>query len=100
MKTIEDHLDDPCFDAKYLADEMSMSIPTLYRKVKAFSNCSILELTRGVRIKRAAELILQQKYSIIEVCEMVGFNDMATFRKRFIEQYGVNPSQFGQPVRV
>ena len=93
VKIIEEHLDDPCFDAKFLADEMSMSIPTLYRRVKAFSNCSILELTRSVRIKHAAELILQQRYSIIEVCEMVGFNDMATFRKRFTEQYGVNPSK-------
>lgn len=100
VKIIEEHLDDPCFDAKFLADEMSMSIPTLYRRVKAFSNCSILELTRSVRIKHAAELILQQRYSIIEVCEMVGFNDMATFRKRFTEQYGVNPSQYGQPARV
>lgn len=100
VKIIEEHLDDPCFDAKFLADEMSMSIPTLYRRVKAFSNCSILELTRSVRIKHAAELILQQRYSIIEVCEMVGFNDMATFRKRFTEQYGVNPSQYGQPTRV
>lgn len=100
LRVIEEHLDDPCFDAKFLADEMNMSIPTLYRKVKAFSNCSILELTRSVRIKRAAELILQQRYSIIEVCEMVGFNDMATFRKRFIEQYGVNPSQYGQPAKV
>lgn len=100
MRVIEEHLDDPCFDAKFLADEMNMSIPTLYRRVKAFSNCSILELTRSVRIKRAAELILQQRYSIIEVCEMVGFNDMATFRKRFTEQYGVNPSQYGQPAKV
>ena len=100
VKIIEEHLDDPCFDAKFLADEMSMSIPTLYRRVKAFSNCSILELTRSVRIKHAAELILQQRYSIIEVCEMVGFNDMATFRKRVTEQYGVNPSQYGQPVKA
>ena len=100
VKIIEEHLDDPSFDAKFLADEMSMSIPTLYRRVKAFSNCSILELTRSVRIKHAAELILQQRYSIIEVCEMVGFNDMATFRKRFTEQYGVNPSQYGQPVKA
>lgn len=100
VRIIEEHLEDPCFDAKFLADEMSMSIPTLYRKVKAFSNCSILELTRSVRIKRAAELILQQQYSITEVCEMVGFNDMATFRKRFTEQYGVNPSQYRQPAKV
>ena len=35
-----------------------------------------------------------QRYSIQEVSEMVGFNDTATFRKRFTEQYGVTPSQY------
>ena len=97
VKIIEEHLDDPCFDAKFLADEMSMSIPTLYRRVKAFSNCSILELTRTIRLKKAAELIQTQQYSVQEVAEMVGFNDTATFRKRFTEQYGTTPSQYGQP---
>ena len=55
---------------------------------------SILELTRMVRLKKAAELISMQRYSIQEVSEMVGFNDTATFRKRFTEQYGVTPSQY------
>ena len=44
--------------------------------------------------KKAAELISMQRYSIQEVSEMVGFNDTATFRKRFTEQYGVTPSQY------
>ncbi|MEY8608949.1 AraC family transcriptional regulator [Parabacteroides segnis] len=32
-----------------------------------------------------------------EVAEMVGFNDTATFHKRFMEQYGTTPSQYGPP---
>ena len=56
-----------------------------------------MELTRTIRLKKAAELIQTQQYSVQEVAEMVGFNDTATFRKRFTEQYGTTPSQYGQP---
>ena len=78
VKNIEKHLDDSTFEAKVLADSLNMSLPTLYRKIKQYSDLSILELTQ-------------------EVAEMVGFNDTATFRKRFTEQYGVTPSQYGIP---
>lgn len=94
LRTIEKHLDDSDFEAKVLADDLHMSLPTLYRKIKQYSDYSVLELTRAVRLKKAAELILLQKYSIQEVSERVGFNDPATFRKRFVEQYGVTPSQY------
>ena len=97
IKNIEKHLDDSTFEAKVLADSLNMSLPTLYRKIKQYSDLSILELTRNIRLKKAAQLILTQQHSIQEVSELVGFNDTATFRKRFTEQYGVTPSQYGQP---
>ena len=71
ISTIEKHLDDPSFEAKILADSLNMSLPTLYRKIKLYSDSSILELTRMVRLKKAAELISMQRYSIQEVSEMV-----------------------------
>ena len=97
VKNIEKHLDDSTFEAKVLADSLKMSLPTLYRKIKQYSDLSILELTRNIRLKKAAELLASQQYSVQEVAEMVGFNDTATFRKRFTEQYGVTPSQYGIP---
>lgn len=97
VKNIEKHLDDSTFEAKVLADSLNMSLPTLYRKIKQYSDLSILELTRNIRLKKAAELLASQQYSVQEVAEMVGFNDTATFRKRFTEQYGVTPSQDGIP---
>ena len=97
VKNIEKHLDDSTFEAKVLADSLNMSLPTLYRKIKQYSDLSILELTRNIRLKKAAELLASQQYSVQEVAEMVGFNDTATFRKRFTEQYGVTPSQSGIP---
>ena len=97
VKNIEKHLDDSTFEAKVLADSLNMSLPTLYRKIKQYSDLSILELTRNIRLKKAAELLASQQYSVQEVAEMVGFNETATFRKRFTEQYGVTPSQYGIP---
>ena len=97
VKNIEKPLDDSTFEAKVLADSLNMSLPTLYRKIKQYSDLSILELTRNIRLKKAAELLASQQYSVQEVAEMVGFNDTATFRKRFTEQYGVTPSQYGIP---
>ena len=97
VKNIEKHLNDSTFEAKVLADSLNMSLPTLYRKIKQYSDLSILELTRNIRLKKAAELLASQQYSVQEVAEMVGFNDTATFRKRFTEQYGVTPSQYGIP---
>ena len=97
IKNIEKHLDDSTFASKVLADSLNMSLPTLYRKIKQYSDLSILELTRNIRLKKAAELLASQQYSVQEVAEMVGFNDTATFRKRFTEQYGTTPSQYGVP---
>ncbi len=97
IKNIEKHLDDSTLEAKVLADSLNMSLPTLYRKIKQYSDLSILELTRNIRLKKAAELLASQQYSVQEVAEMVGFNDTATFRKRFTEQYGTTPSQYGIP---
>lgn len=98
VKNIEKHLDDSTFEAKILADSLNMSLPTLYRKIKQYSDLSILELTRNIRLKKAAQLLASQQHSVQEVAEMVGFNDTATFRKRFTEQYNVTPSQYGIPV--
>lgn len=60
VKNIEKHLDDSTFEAKVLADSLNMSLPTLYRKIKQYSDLSILELTRNIRLKKAAELLASQ----------------------------------------
>ena len=91
---VENNLQNPDFNVKRLAEMLNMSQPTLYRHVKMLTNYTIIELIRGVRLKRAAELLRTRKYSIQEVSEMVGYNDAPTFRKHFVEFYGTTPSTF------
>ena len=91
---VEKNLQNPDFNVKRLAEMLNMSQPTLYRRVKMLTNYTIIELIRGVRLKRAAELLRTRQYSIQEVSEMVGYNDAPTFRKHFVEFYGSTPSTF------
>jgi DNA-binding response OmpR family regulator len=94
LEQVKDNLQNPEFSVKRLAESMNMSQPTLYRKVKQLTNYTIIELIRGVRLKEAAELLRTKKYSVQEVAERVGYNDVPTFRKHFIDLYGTTPSTF------
>lgn len=94
LDTIALNLQNPEFSAKQLAEMVCMSQPTLYRKVKQFTGFTIVELIRGVRLKESAVLLKSKQYSIPEVAERVGYNDVPTFRKHFVELYGTTPSAF------
>ena len=94
VRLVEENLNNENFSVKTLAADMNMSQPTLYRKVKQAANCSIIELITGVRIRKAGMLLKQKQYSVQEVAEMVGYNDVSTFRKRFVEIFGTTPSAF------
>ena len=39
-------------------------------------------------------LIMENRYSIQEIAEMVGYSDTRTLRKHFTEQFGVSPSKY------
>lgn len=94
IKIIETNICEAEFNVKSLANELNMSQPTLYRKVKQSTDYSITELIRGVRMRRAAVLLKLKLYGVQQVSEMVGYNDAATFRKHFVDAFGTTPSTY------
>lgn len=94
IHVIEAHLADENFNVKILADQLNMSQPTLYRKIKQRSELAAIDMIRSVRMSKAASLIMENRYTIQEIAEMVGYSDTRTLRKHFIEQFGVSPSKY------
>lgn len=94
IKIVEENICEADFSVKKLASEMNMSQPTLYRKVKQSTDYTIIELIRGVRMRRAGVLLKTKQYAVQEVAEMVGYNDIPTFRKHFVEAFGTTPSTY------
>ena len=94
IHVIEVNLSNEDFNVKMLAEQLNMSQPTLYRKVKQRSDLSVIDMIRSIRISKAASLILENRYSIQEISEMVGYSDTRTLRKHFTEHFGVSPSKY------
>ena len=95
LKIVDENIEETDFSVKKLAEKMNMSQPTLYRKVKQSTGFTIVELIRGARLKRAAILLKEHTYTVQEVVERVGYNDAPTFRKHFVDFFGVTPSSYG-----
>lgn len=94
IKIVEENICEADFSVKKLAAEMNMSQPTLYRKVKQSTDYTIIELIRGVRMRRAGVLLKTKQYGVQEVAEMIGYNDIPTFRKHFVDAFGTTPSTY------
>jgi DNA-binding response OmpR family regulator len=96
IQLINENIQNEDFSVKKLAEMLNMSQPTLYRKIKQLTNFTLIEVVRGVRLKRAAELLKSKKYNVQEAAEAVGYNDIPTFRKHFVDLYGITPSAFSK----
>lgn len=91
---IENNIHEADFGVKKLSEMLNMSQPTLYRKVKQSTGFTIIELIRGIRLKRAAILLKKRELSVQEVAERVGYSDVPTFRKNFVDFFNVTPSNY------
>ena len=94
MRTlIEAHLSDSEFGVELLGDEIGMSRAQLYRKCKALTNYSPVELIRNTRLKRAQQLLAQGDDTIAQVAYAVGFTAPSYFTKCYKEYFGENPNK-------
>jgi signal transduction histidine kinase/ligand-binding sensor domain-containing protein/DNA-binding response OmpR family regulator len=91
---IEKNIDNPDFDIETFSAEIGASRMQLYRKMKALTNMTVKEFIRDIRIKRAAQMLEQNKLTVSEIVYKVGFIDMPYFRKCFREQYGCSPTEY------
>lgn len=91
---IESNLTDPEFGVNNLGKLLSLSSAQLYRKVKALTGYTPVELIRVVRLVKASELIKNSKLSIKEVCYKTGFNNPSYFIKCFKEHFKVTPNAY------
>ncbi|KAA6336998.1 Sensor histidine kinase TodS [termite gut metagenome] len=94
VTVVEKFMDDPELDIGKFSEEMGVSRMQLYRKFEALTNMTVKEFIRSVRLKRAAQMLKQEKLTVSEVAWAVGFKDMSYFRKCFKEEFGMTPTEY------
>lgn len=96
MEFMELNLDNPKFDVPMLSEEMSMSQPVLYKKIRALTGLSVNDFIKSFRLKKAAQLLQNNNGNISEIAFSVGFRDRKYFSAEFKKQFGQTPSEFIQ----
>ena len=81
------------FGVEQLGAAVDLSRVQLYRKVKALTGLSPVELIRATRVNRARKLIEGGATSVSEVAYQVGFTSPSYFTKCFKDQFGVSPME-------
>lgn len=91
---IEAHFSDSNLSVDFLTEQMGISRSSLYNKIKSLTDKTPNELIQLMRLKKAAQLLMEKKYRINEICYMVGFNNPSYFSKCFSKQFGMKPGEF------
>lgn len=89
---IEKNLADSDFGVEQLGDLIGMSRAQLYRKTKALTNYSPVELIRNTRLKKAQQMLAQGDETIAQVAYSVGFTAPSYFTKCYKEYFGEMPN--------
>lgn len=93
LTLFEKKMGNPDLNVEGLASDLGFERTQLYRKIKAITNYSPVELMRNLRLKKARMLLTTTDKTVSEICYEVGFSTPAYFSKCYKEQYGETPSE-------
>jgi AraC-like DNA-binding protein len=93
---MEKNMDNPDYSVQQFSQDLGMDRTVLYKKMQSITGLAPSEFIRSIRLKRAAQLLIQGQYPVAEVAEKVGFNTQKYFSKYFKEAFGVSPSKYAQ----
>ena len=92
-KVVDDRLADSDLSVEDIASDMHLSRVQLYRKVKALTGATPVELLRKARLTRGRQLLETTSKNISEVAYEVGFSAPSYFTKCYKDEFGTLPGE-------
>lgn len=92
------YIDENCFDTELslqmISEHFKVSSKYLSLLCRKRYDMTYLQYIQDKRIRRAAQLLSEKKYSLSEVAVMCGYANQLTFRRNFKSIMGINPSDY------
>ncbi len=92
-KVVVERLSDSNLSVEDLAANMGLSRVQLYRKVKALTGSSPVDLLRKARLAQAQKLLQETTLSVSEIAYQVGFASPSYFTKCYKDEFGTVPGE-------
>lgn len=93
LEIVDKEMGDSNLNVDQLATKMGLGRSQFYRKIKALTNYSPVELLRNLRLKRSRDLLTSTSKTISEIAYEVGFSTPAYFTRCYKESFGETPSE-------
>lgn len=93
LDRVHQNLSDSELSVDAIAADLGLGRSQLYRKIKALTNFSPVELIRNIRLKEARHLLTTSTLTISEIAYKVGFSTPTYFTKCFREAYNETPTE-------
>ena len=100
LKAMEKHMSNTNLKIEDLGDEVGLSRVQLYRKVKALTGMTPVEILRETRLKRAMQLLKTTDKTVSEIANEVGFATPGYFSSCFKKQYDKYPTDIREEMKV
>ena len=91
---VKANLSNPDFDVPVIYETLGMSRTNFYRKVKAVTGLSPIDLIKNIRLEIAAKLLKESNLNISEIAQQVGFSSRSYFARSFKSVYGMSPTEY------
>lgn len=90
MDLMQRHIESP-IEISVLAAQVGMSQRQLERRFRTVTGQTPWQYCRGIRLKRAWDLLEQTDLPIAQVCYACGFQSQSYFSRIFKVEFGINP---------
>lgn len=94
ISIIEENISNSDFNVNELCTIADISPKQLYRRIKQLTGFTPVDYIRSIRMKKAAMLLQQKKFTVAEVMYMVGFSNHSYFSKCFQSAFGKTPRNY------
>ena len=96
LAALEQNLADENFDSERLAQKLFVSRSRLHRKLRALTGQAPGEFIRMYKLKRAAQMLVENRVSVTQIAYEVGFGSPAQFTRAFKKYFSCLPSEFAR----
>lgn len=95
-RIMEQQMSNPDLNIDQLVSNFSLSRTNFFHKLKSLTGLSPILYIKEVRMRKAAELIKENRYTMAEIAYMVGFSDPHYFSKSFKNFWGMTSTEFAK----
>lgn len=94
IRIVDQNINDIEFSPEDMADSLSISLRSLYRRLKDLGLLPPKDFIKKQRIEHSAKLLLSTNLTIQEIMYSVGFTTRSHFYKEFTRRYNQSPTEY------